>query len=568
MNADDPKFTAHALGEDEDLTPAERAGIEAFMASNPAAAAEAAETKELAARLRAELPGEAAPALDEKQRATVLHAAQESGAKTKIVPLPRRTKWFAAIAACFTLAVLVGAFFPPFSKVPKTRKSREAVSQLAALPPGPAGETRSAVKSPAPSAPVASEPAPSDPVAAPEPAATPAETKTERSAGETLALNEANPAPGAVTAASVSPPAAGGHVEGAQSPAVPQTDKNAAEERESLERLAKLAHLEKKTATLLQSSASRLQLGVEPALPAKDANSKPLTEKDLLKRIATIDSGLASAAASGSAAPAAPALPPSKALESAALDLARSMVEPSKDMLGKAAPAGSAGLGEIAPEAANGTMIGSGVASDSDAEKAKQPTVIDALDSKFDQEANQAVFVGEVVVKDPEFNVWCDKLTAFTKHEEKNGKGGKTPAKAATPKPANGKSEPPRGGGLDHAIAVVTEEGHRVKIIQDKIDPDTGKLKHGVGFCNWAYYDGNTGDIIMHGSPDVTQNSDRCVATAPNTVITLNRDGHMIAKGPHRTFVIDDSTPKTDDVTHLATPQPGSIPNPVTPGQQ
>jgi hypothetical protein len=116
---------------------------------------------------------------------------------------------------------------------------------------------------------------------------------------------------------------------------------------------------------------------------------------------------------------------------------------------------------------------------------------------------------------------------------------------------------------MDHAVAVVTEEGHRVKIIQDKIDPDTGKMKHGVGFCDWAYYDANTGDIIMHGSPDVTQNQDRCVATAPNTIITLNRDGHMIAKGPHRTFVLDDSAPKPADGTVPGTPRPASSPNPA-----
>ena len=61
------------------------------------------------------------------------------------------------------------------------------------------------------------------------------------------------------------------------------------------------------------------------------------------------------------------------------------------------------------------------------------------------------------------------------------------------------------------------------------------------------------------GVPDVTQESDRCVATtAPYTVMTLNRDGHMTAQGPHRTFIIDDSTPKTDDAA--ATPHPASTP--------
>ncbi|MEI8109264.1 MAG: hypothetical protein WCI46_15730, partial [Verrucomicrobiota bacterium] len=47
------------------------------------------------------------------------------------------------------------------------------------------------------------------------------------------------------------------------------------------------------------------------------------------------------------------------------------------------------------------------------------PTEIDALEATFDQKANQAIFIGEVVVKDPEFNVKCDKLTALLKGAEK-----------------------------------------------------------------------------------------------------------------------------------------------------
>src|SRR5688500_9567446 len=43
--------------------------------------------------------------------------------------------------------------------------------------------------------------------------------------------------------------------------------------------------------------------------------------------------------------------------------------------------------------------------------KSKGPTEITALEATFDQKANLAVFIGDVVVKDPEFNVVCDKLT-------------------------------------------------------------------------------------------------------------------------------------------------------------
>ena len=146
-------------------------------------------------------------------------------------------------------------------------------------------------------------------------------------------------------------------------------------------------------------------------------------------------------------------------------------------------------------------------------------------------------------------------------------KGAKATPKPATPKPAtpnpDGTMPPPaKKGGLDHAIAISTSE-RRVKITQDKYDEETHKMKHGIGYADWATYDANTGDIVMHGSPDVTQDDDRCIATAPYTVMTLNRDGHMIARGPHKTFIIDDSSrepAKADGTTPGATP--GATPRP------
>ena len=74
MNTDDPKFTAHALGELDDLTPAERAEIAALLAADADAAADAEETRALAARLRSELQSEQSAPLTDAQRAAVLAA--------------------------------------------------------------------------------------------------------------------------------------------------------------------------------------------------------------------------------------------------------------------------------------------------------------------------------------------------------------------------------------------------------------------------------------------------------------------------------------------------------------
>jgi hypothetical protein len=291
-----------------------------------------------------------------------------------------------------------------------------------------------------------------------------------------------------------------------------------------------------------------------PQPPTQDAGDKPLSQQDLLKQLENFTpvNTVAIAATTG------PVPGPDGK-------------QPADIPATGATPGATVAI--IAPGTPGATVTGPGTAPpDPAAAKPKGPTVIDAQEATFDQRANIAVFVGQVVVKDPEFNVWCDKMTAFLKHEgqdqtAKNGKATPAPVtpkpatpKGSTPSSATAKATPaPRGGGLDHAIAVCTE-GRRVKITQDKVDADTGKIKHGIGFSDWATYDANTGDVVMYGSPDVTQDQDRCVATAPYTVMTLNRDGHMTAHGPHRTFIIDDSTPKTDDGTSTATPHPASTP--------
>ncbi len=113
MKTDDPKFTAHILGELDDITPAERAEIEALIRADADAAAEAAETQALAALLRRELQGEEAQPLTAAQRAKVL-AATAPGArveKAKVVPFPRRLTVLSAIAACLIVGVSIALIF-------------------------------------------------------------------------------------------------------------------------------------------------------------------------------------------------------------------------------------------------------------------------------------------------------------------------------------------------------------------------------------------------------------------------------------------------------------------------
>lgn len=165
--------------------------------------------------------------------------------------------------------------------------------------------------------------------------------------------------------------------------------------------------------------------------------------------------------------------------------------------------------------------------------KSKGPTEITALEATFDQKTNLAVFIGEVVVKDPEFNVVCDKLTAYLKSD-------KTKGKADAPKsvpPGPGEEAPKKSGGLEKAVAESTGD-RRVIITQDKTEVD-GSVTQSIGKADKATYDAVTGDVVLTGSPEVLQGINRVVAVDPGTVMTLNRDGRMRANGLTKSTIVD-----------------------------
>jgi len=199
---------------------------------------------------------------------------------------------------------------------------------------------------------------------------------------------------------------------------------------------------------------------------------------------------------------------------------------PSKDASGAPAPATAGALPNQTP---------------SGEKKEKGPTEITSGEATFDQKAHLAIFMIDVVVKDPEFNVVCDKLTAYLKHEEPAKPGAKAPK--ATPRPTPSKpGAPPQktgGGGLERAVAEMNPGG-RVEITQDKTD-EKGNVTHSVGHGTRADYNATTGDIVLTGRPDVQKGTDLVKATDDSTVITLNRDGHMTTKGPTMTIIVSET---------------------------
>ncbi|MEO8350091.1 MAG: hypothetical protein ABI680_00080 [Chthoniobacteraceae bacterium] len=148
----------------------------------------------------------------------------------------------------------------------------------------------------------------------------------------------------------------------------------------------------------------------------------------------------------------------------------------------------------------------------------------------FDQAKNVAVFIQDVIVKHPEFNVLCDRLTAFMKKEPKKP--------AADPPPAaNAKEGAKSGGGIDHAIAEANP-GKVVIVTQKKVD-ESGKVTTNIGRGTKVTFNENTGDIVLTGTPSIAEGVNLHVAEAEGTVMTLNRNGNSHTVGPSRTLLRD-----------------------------
>ncbi len=172
--------------------------------------------------------------------------------------------------------------------------------------------------------------------------------------------------------------------------------------------------------------------------------------------------------------------------------------------------------------------------------KAKGPTEIVALEATFDQKGHIAIFIGDVVVTDPEFIVQADKLTAFLKHDDKptDGAAPRVAAPAAVPAPNGDKDrKPAKGGGLERAIAEA-DPGKVVTVTQEKMELD-GSTSRSVGHGKKVHYDSITGDITLYGKPDVQQGINTCVASEEGTIMILNRDGKMRVTGAHKTVIAE-----------------------------
>lgn len=159
--------------------------------------------------------------------------------------------------------------------------------------------------------------------------------------------------------------------------------------------------------------------------------------------------------------------------------------------------------------------------------RAKGPTEITAREATFDNRTHEAAFTGDVVVKDPEFGVSCEKMTVYLK---------KLPEKSSAEQRPKDALE--SGSGLEKVIAEID-----VVISQTKKDAN-GKLQRYIGRARKAVYDNTTGNVILSGWPQIEENvggivSKKITSLEERCVITVNRAGKIDVNGLHKTSLQD-----------------------------
>jgi lipopolysaccharide transport protein LptA len=127
-------------------------------------------------------------------------------------------------------------------------------------------------------------------------------------------------------------------------------------------------------------------------------------------------------------------------------------------------------------------------------------------EATFDNESGIATFVTGVFVKDPQFNLYCDKLTVYLNKDRK---------------------------GIDRA-----EASGKVVIVQENKN-DKGGVDKSIGRGERAVFTPATGKAVLTGMPQLQQGINNHIATSPETVMTLMRDGQLQTEGPSRTSIVE-----------------------------
>lgn len=124
----------------------------------------------------------------------------------------------------------------------------------------------------------------------------------------------------------------------------------------------------------------------------------------------------------------------------------------------------------------------------------------------FDNATNLATFEGNVVVRDPQFTLFCDRLVVTLNKERRGMK--------------------------------LVEAFGNVVIVQENTD-EGGKTVKSIGRAGKTVYDPASGDVTLTIWPSMQHGINLQKSTEEGTIMKLNRSGKSDTQGGSQTVIVD-----------------------------
>ena len=139
--------------------------------------------------------------------------------------------------------------------------------------------------------------------------------------------------------------------------------------------------------------------------------------------------------------------------------------------------------------------------------KGAQTEITASQEATFDNSKNVAEFMGSVVVKDPQFTLFCERLRITLSKDRK---------------------------GLE-----LVEAFGKVVIVQESPSKNGGEPVKSIGRAEKLVYTPATGVAVLSIWPQIQHGINNQVATEEGTIMRLSRDGKSETIGGSKTVIVD-----------------------------
>lgn len=143
----------------------------------------------------------------------------------------------------------------------------------------------------------------------------------------------------------------------------------------------------------------------------------------------------------------------------------------------------------------------------------KNPAMINSTEitctkeATFSDTSNMAEFFGQVIIKDEQFKLFCDRLVLTFGRDHR---------------------------GIQHAEAM-----GNVIIIQENTTNSSRRIIRSIGHAGRAHYNPFTGNLLLTEWPQLQQGDNNHIAMDKRTRMILNKNGHSSTIGKSKAVIVE-----------------------------